>query len=627
LPEARTPLHRALAAGYCAAPILLALVLYWPGLTAWFQMDDFSLLSLRDQVTNWPTFWRALFAPVAQGTIRTLSERVFYMSFTAAFGLHAIPFRIWAFLTFAATLPLLSAVTTRLTRSRAAGFWAAILLTVNSGIAVALSWTAVYYELLCAFIFLLNFWLLLRYVETGKLRFYVAQCIVFLLGFGVLELNVVYPALATMYALCCARQLLPKIAPLFLASAAYTIAHSVAAPLSATGPYRMHWDLSILSTLWTYWNWALEPSRLEVLHIGTPLLRDCLGALLGAALVAFLVWKLRQRQWVVAIFPAWFLIVLAPLLPLRDHIMDYYLSIPVIGLAMWGAWALVSAWRAGSAGRIAAVLLLAIYLSAAIPVTRATTLYFHQRGERTRALVLGVAAIARTEPTKLLLLTGVDDQMFWTALNHWPFRLFTDQKVQVLPENAAAIGPGPQQQDPQIHFIERDAARFALARNRAVVIDVSDDHPREITAQYVSSAGIRKDEAFPPRLNVASDELADLLGPSWYPNEGGFRWMPKRATVTLHGPLTPAAKLYLTGRCPAAIVKSGPLRMNVSVDGVKLAPATLSQPDAAFSLVFDLPPQLAGRGIVEIAVELDRVFIPPADPRPLGLAFGTFEIR
>src|SRR5262245_23771522 len=128
--------------GFWLGPPLLLLALYWSGLTAWFQKDDFNWLALREHVDSWSSFWWALFAPLAQGTIRTLSERVFFMSFSYLFGLHALPFRMVAFLTQSASLILLSSVCFKLTGSRAAGFWAAILWTVNSALAIPLAWTA-----------------------------------------------------------------------------------------------------------------------------------------------------------------------------------------------------------------------------------------------------------------------------------------------------------------------------------------------------------------------------------------------------------------------------------------------------------------------------------------------------
>src|SRR5262249_55754816 len=154
-------------------------------------------------------------APLAQGTIRTLSERVMYLSFFSAFGMRSLPYRLLAFVTHIASLTLLSMVTRKLTGSQAAGFWAAVIWTINGIMAVALAWTAIYYELLCSFSFLLGLWFLIRYTETGERRFLIAEWITFLAGFGILELNVVYPALATVYALCRARHVLRKIAPMF----------------------------------------------------------------------------------------------------------------------------------------------------------------------------------------------------------------------------------------------------------------------------------------------------------------------------------------------------------------------------------------------------------------------------
>src|SRR5207244_11794555 len=47
---------------------------------------------------------------------------------------------------------------------------------------------------------LLSLWFIMRYAETGERRFYIAQLVTFIVGFFVLELNVVYPAIATVYA-------------------------------------------------------------------------------------------------------------------------------------------------------------------------------------------------------------------------------------------------------------------------------------------------------------------------------------------------------------------------------------------------------------------------------------------
>jgi len=158
---------RVKSVAYWIAPSLLTLLIYWQDLTCWFQKDDFAWLGLRYLVHGWRDLLWALFAPMAQGTVRPLSERLFFMSFSAVFGVTPLPSRCFVFLTQAANLMLLSSVTSKLTGSRAAGFWAAILWTVNGALALVLSWTSASNELFWCFFLLLSFWLRLRYVETA----------------------------------------------------------------------------------------------------------------------------------------------------------------------------------------------------------------------------------------------------------------------------------------------------------------------------------------------------------------------------------------------------------------------------------------------------------------------------
>src|SRR5690349_23941168 len=123
-------------AAYWLAPPLLCLAIYWRGLLAWFQADDFAWLALRLQVHDWRTLLHVLFAPMAQGSIRPLSERGFFLVFEWLFGVSALPFRIWVLLTQCANLALLAAIARRLTGSRTAALWAAILWLVHSSLAL-----------------------------------------------------------------------------------------------------------------------------------------------------------------------------------------------------------------------------------------------------------------------------------------------------------------------------------------------------------------------------------------------------------------------------------------------------------------------------------------------------------
>src|SRR5437762_2994921 len=80
-------------------PPIICLALYWQGLFAWFRDDDFAWF-----LWHPGTLREALFGPAAQGTIRTLSERLFLMGGYRLFGLHAFPFHLIVFLTHLANL-------------------------------------------------------------------------------------------------------------------------------------------------------------------------------------------------------------------------------------------------------------------------------------------------------------------------------------------------------------------------------------------------------------------------------------------------------------------------------------------------------------------------------------------
>ncbi|MDQ6707762.1 MAG: hypothetical protein M3Z85_17515, partial [Acidobacteriota bacterium] len=101
-------MRRAQSAAYWIFPSLFCLILYWYGLKSWFRADDFAWLGLGSEIVTPVDFWRVMFAPMAQGTIRPLSERAFFIGFHALFGLDALPFRIFVFLTQFANLVLVS---------------------------------------------------------------------------------------------------------------------------------------------------------------------------------------------------------------------------------------------------------------------------------------------------------------------------------------------------------------------------------------------------------------------------------------------------------------------------------------------------------------------------------------
>lgn len=597
--------RRLLLAGFWLAPPLFALYVYWHGLLAWFQQDDFVWLGLLAGVTGPGELMLALFQPTAHGTWRPLSERAFFLAFQSMFGYNALPFHIWVFLTQCVNFTLMSSILLRLTASRLAAVAAPMLWIANSKLMIAMSWPCEYILALCAFFLLLAFHFLLRHIETGERRYYVFMWFAFLAGFGAMESNVVFPMLAASYTLLCAPRYFRKTLPLLAASAAYTVFHFAIAPRQPSGPYAMHFDISIVRTFWSYWRWAFEPLNMNAF---TGLPEWSAKAFMAMATLALIVWVARQSLGLPHVLVLWFGILLAPVLPLRDHVTDYYLTLPLIALAMLAACALARAYESTRQWKILATVLLATYLAQSVPSARGAAKWWHDRTIEAKRLVLPVFALHEKDPARLIVLEGVDDTLFWSAVAHYPFRLPAGTYVYLAPGSEARVAARP-----ETGF---DVANFVLPAGRK----------REDFLLYNAATG-RLGEPPSRRVDAADPAQASHLGAGWYEGESGHRWMSGRATVRMAAPSDAAQRLYLNGYCPAALLSSGPVGMTVLVDGQALQPARLTAGDQPFTFDFALSTSLAGKLNMEVAVELERTFRVPSDTRDLGVTFGVFEIR
>ena len=401
-----------------------------------------------------------------------------------------------AFLTQFANMALLGSITRRLTGSRTAGLVAALLWVGNDALGVPLSWSSAYNQILCSFFVLLSFFFLLRYAEHGRTRDLVLQWAAFLLGFGALEINVVYPALATAYALCCARRILNSTLPLWIPSALFAVMHKLIAHWPAQeGPYAFHFGAGLWSTMGLYWHWALGPGQLAehwpfiayrlfpglAYPIPNWLSTLCASAM-TVALLAFVVWRLRQRELFPLFCLGWFWLTLLPVIPLRDHTSNYYLTLPTVGLAMLLAWALVKGWELGLTARAVGLAVTAAYLFSSLPLARATVFWHLERGQRVKNLVLAVKQAHEQYPGKVILLAGVDEELFYGGVYDQPFRrLFGISEVFLLPDSS--FGAEIAQQPGLSKFVYPLELVFRAARQQRVrIYDVRREASYDITA-------------------------------------------------------------------------------------------------------------------------------------------------
>ena len=381
------PLNRRLSvfAG-CLIPVLFLFAVYWYGLKNWFEQDDFAWLGLHHRVVDLPSLLTTMFAPMAQGTIRPWSERGFFLLFYQLFEANALPYHIAVFVTQSANLVLLWLILWRLTGSRVAATAAPILWTANSVLITPLCWVSDYNQIQCAFFLLLAF---LLYVHDK----YWLQLAVFVLGFGALEVNIVYPAIVLSYVVLCrrSRERIISTIPLFGISVAYFLLHSALAPTQKTGVYALHFDSSLPATFQTYWVSAIAPAYAQQ--------PTAIFVVFTAAILSFVMYEAIKGRALpfFSFFSFWFVLTLAPLLPLRDHISDYYLAIPALGLGSIFALAIVAA---SVPARVIGLTAAAFFLFIQIPVARFGTQWYMSHTRPVRTLVAGVRQAQLLHPGK-----------------------------------------------------------------------------------------------------------------------------------------------------------------------------------------------------------------------------------
>jgi dolichyl-phosphate-mannose-protein mannosyltransferase len=602
--------------------MLFCLAVHWLDLKMWFFGDDFAWLGLRQELNSPGDLVHILFRPEAQGTVRTLSERLFFLVFYSIFGLHSPPFRIWAFLTQFVNIVLLVRIARRLTGSSAAGPIAAMLWTANAGLAVALGWSSAYNEIAFAFFVLLAFYLFLRHIDTGQQKYWIWQLLVFLLGFGALELNVMYPALAAGYALCCARAYFRKSLFLFIPSILFTAAHFIFVPAPTDPYYTMHVGAS-LGMLWTYWGFSIgalrsAPVDWRPLWLG---LATVISISLGLALFAWK--KLRDGTLLPIFLLGWFGLAILPVLPLSHHFTEYYVTVPSIGLALLGAWAMVEARGFTAAIALA---LAALYLTVSITDIHVTEKYNYARSRRVKYLVTGLESLPKAQANKKLLLAGIDNDLFWTSLYGDPFRLIGIRQVYIVPGSEKDIDPHPEWGGISRFVLGPTEAVLAVKSHQAVVLQLEGRRLLDVTNLYLPKLEQALDGKSFDWVDVVDPQYAGRLGPTWYPAETGFRWMPKTASVKIARPSKAGQVLKVKGYCPAAVVAGGPLEVSFRADGILIGEASPKN-TGAFELQFRLPVELIGESMMEIEIEVSRTTQVAGDPRVFGLTFGTFTVE
>jgi hypothetical protein len=590
-------------------PALFCLYFHWPVLGFWFRADDFAWLGLRLSVHDPGSLARALFEPQAQGTSRFLSERGFFLLFETLFGMNALPFRVAVLAALTASCVLLAAITRRLTGSDAAAVIAPVVWTVLAGLSSAIGWLSSSNQVWFALFFLGAFWL---YLKSRM-----AACwIVYLLGFGTLESMVVFPAVCLAHALLLDPARVRRTVRLLIPAVAYVVLHfAVLGKINRDPAYIKHLDAaSILDTARFYLGMAMDGNA------WTPAAAIAVAIVSGTA-----VWLALRRDFLPLFGLAWFVLMIAPVLPLRDHRMLYYLAAPGMALGFLFAAGIARAAKVHRAAAIVAAAAALLVISPNVRQSRWIQEWHASRTSETKRLVLGVEAARALHPTKAILLDAISNELFWDAVFDNPFRILGISRVYLAPGTETSIDSHPEWGGINEWIVPPGAVRDWFAREEAVVYAWDQGQLVNVTPRWrVKAADLAA--ALSPFVDAGDPAFAAQLGEGWHELEDNrARWMSGRATVTLNSSRAVAGELVVSGYAPAALLIEGPVKLSVRVNGKDAGAGVISDGDSRFEIV--VPIAMTSGETAEVELRASRIIRPEGDGRELSFAFGTIQIR
>jgi len=598
--------------------MLFCVAWHFTALRSWFCNDDFAWLGLPLLINSWRDLPHVLFAPMAQGTVRVFSERLFFITLFSLFDVNIIPFKIVVFLTQFTNLALLTWIARRLTGSALAGFLAAVLWCAGLALAEPMAWSSAYNEVLIAWCVLLGFFFRLKWIDTGERRYLYLEWLPYLFGFGVLETIVIYPVLVLFYAMVCARKTLRSTLPLFLPAIFFVIVHFVVIPPSDDPKYKLSLQPGeMLYSLWTYWAMAIASLRLN-----RPVTFAILFLVVASAVMAlFLARKLYQGKRLALFLLLWFPLSLAPVLPLTTHITEYYLTVPTIGLIILAAWAAATPHRWA---RITALILIPSYLFCSYTEGHPIEQVRFERGRAMRNLVRDMEPHEDEYQDKIVVLQDVKEDLFWGGLLDRPLNLIGIPNVYLDPDGHWPSWLHDEYPEVKNYEISWQDTYDLVSHGRAVVFSLS-GKPVNTTAEYARMLEIQRVLRAADVLNVGDAEAVPRLGAGWYAVEGLTRWTKREASLWLES-ARPGQRLYIRGFCPDSLLQAGPLEFTVDVEGRHMATFAIRHSNW-FTVDAPLPEELSGKGKLNFHLAVSRAYHDPNDKREFGLIFATFTIQ
>ncbi|WP_031500945.1 hypothetical protein [Bryobacter aggregatus] len=506
-------------------------ILFWFGLHAGYVQDDFAWLNLNSRLLQGDGLSTLLFAPMAQGTVRTLSERLPYLLSAHFFGFDPLPMRIlWAVLSLLNVwiwvkllrLPLPSALL-------CIAIW-----YLNPALEKAQLWPAALNQTMQALAIGLALWLHDR--PKWLLPVFCLSLLVhelcLLIPFYLLAMDG-WPILRKAY-----WRVMAGISILFF------LGHRWAGRSLANHTYQ----ISLGPQEWLH-------NLLHYFQLATP--QSWLFWLAFLGLAALACWPSRIR---LTALPFALLSTVLVYCSLPNIQNGYYLFVPLAGCVL--LLALVfrkAAEQSESLGAVALGLGL-LLLSAELRVSYPKLQKNVAESTRFRSVIELASQQAQLDPERPVVVSGLSMGLYSLGWRDSPFRVIGVRNVYLAPEESRAISDSFEvlwhrqhfldwkqidrlRQSRQARFVHLDPRGIRLLQNEEVDAIAKLDHEK--------SFAIRR-----PGLHFDPPESGDR---GWLKAENGMRWMEPSFSVALEadGGDQVGITLFTIGTCELSLRNAG----------------------------------------------------------------------
>jgi hypothetical protein len=159
-----------------------------------------------------------------------------------------------------------------------------------------------------------------------------------------------------------------------------------------------------------------------------------LAVCISVGLVLHIWRRARQRDLSALFWLAWFVLLLAPVLPLRDHVVDYYPAVPSIGLGVLAAGAVAEAWRGPSRLlRLATAACVGVYALSSLVAARELAVKYHNDSVMTRRFLDELRRVHDRDPGAPIVVETFARGLYAPPIPNPAARLFGVPGVRVLP--------------------------------------------------------------------------------------------------------------------------------------------------------------------------------------------------